>query len=142
MRGEESIEMSTSLTPSEKPDGDPVASDSSTSAQTLSLQEFAESVFSNWNLVAEKLGLPVAMKLTQERLDAIRRRVERDKDWPTTYCRALERLPLAKFCFGFLDEDGKPAGWMMSLDEFIKPGRIYKILEGKYDHAQTPRRTA
>jgi hypothetical protein len=83
------------------------------------------SVISDWNSFADVLGLPKCRE-TSGRESKIRTRM-RDKEWASSYLKALSLLKNCPFLIGKNDR-----GWKANIDWFLQPDSVAKILEGQY----------
>jgi hypothetical protein len=84
-----------------------------------------KSAFDEWNLIAQRLGLPTARKLDAARRKAIRcRLVDGGLD---AWREALSAVELSRYCRGDNDR-----GWRADLDFVCQPKSWRRLLEGSY----------
>lgn len=77
-----------------------------------------------WNAVKAFVG---CRGLAGKRLRALQARA-RSKDWAESWREALARAAKSPFCTGANDR-----GWRATIDWFLRPDTLAKILEGHYD---------
>ncbi len=77
-----------------------------------------------WNAVR---GFRGALDLTNDRLRHFQARVH-NRQWVASWREALARAAALPFCLGAGER-----GWRATVDWFLKPGTVTKILEGTYD---------
>lgn len=83
--------------------------------------------FNAWNEMANRIGLPMALKLTDSRAKALRARLREHgaESWKT----ALAAVERSEFLRG---EGGR--GWRADLDFVLQPSKFVKLIEGGYSH--------
>lgn len=92
----------------------------------LSLEGVQE-VFDEWNRAAVKSGLPQCLVVSDKRRRTLCVRLREDF-FTANWKPAISRVAASKFCQGDSER-----GWRASLDWFIQPDSVAKIMEGKYD---------
>ena len=83
-----------------------------------------------YNHMAEKTGLPKAMKITKARKSKIVARLK-DCDGIEGWKAAIEKLGNSEFCQGKNDR-----GWKADFDFLLKESSFVKLMEGKYDNVK------
>jgi hypothetical protein len=81
-----------------------------------------------YNETASKLGLPRCQKLTPDRRNKLRLRLN-EVGGLETWVQAIEHLADVPGLIGTNDR-----GWRVSIDFLLRPGAILRITEGAYDH--------
>ncbi len=108
--------------PSPSPSPSPKEGESNASLPLVTIQ----TVFDEWNTTASRSGLPKCLLISDKRRQALNVRLKNEfflANWRT----ALKRISGLKFCLGENER-----GWVASLDWFITPDAVVKIMEGKY----------
>ena len=82
----------------------------------------------HYNAMAELLGLPQCVVLTDKRKAALRARIKEHGE--DNVCRAIEALKQSEFLAGANDR-----GWRANFDFVMRPGSFVKLLEGAYTSA-------
>lgn len=77
-----------------------------------------------WNQIE---GLPKIRKLTSDRKTSLRARLK-EKDWRENWQEGVRKIAQSSFCRGKNNH-----GWVASVDWFLRPDTLTKVLEGKYD---------
>ena len=80
-----------------------------------------------WNVIAARYGLPACRMLTGARRSALAARL-RDPDWAANYPAALAGIERSAFLRG-----GNARDWRASIDWFLRPNSVTRILEGQYE---------
>lgn len=88
--------------------------------EAKSLEEFT----TRWNQIP---SLPKVRKLTPKRKTSLRVRLK-DADFLQNWQEALAKVQSSPFCCGQNER-----GWQATMDWFIQPETLNKIMEGKYD---------
>lgn len=91
-----------------------------TEKSTTTPQEFLDA----WNMVP---GLTAAKGLTGKRLRHFQARI-RDAEWSETWRVAMRKASESAFCRGENDR-----GWRATVDWFLRPETVTRLLEGQYD---------
>ena len=86
-----------------------------------------ELAFENWNVCAEKCGLPAAMVLTEDRKRKIGARLK--EHGLDGWIKALIKIEGSKFLRG-----GSDSGWKADLEFLLQPKSLNKTIEGAYDN--------
>ena len=82
--------------------------------------------FENWNITAETLGLPQAMKLTRKRRSQLRQRLK-ENGGLDGWNEALVAIQSSPFLLG-----QSSSGWRADLDFLLQPSSFLKVIEGAY----------
>lgn len=82
--------------------------------------------FENWNITAETLGLPQAMKLTKRRRSQLRQRLK-ENGGLDGWNEALVAIQSSPFLLG-----QSASGWRADLDFLLQPSSFLKVIEGAY----------
>jgi hypothetical protein len=90
---------------------------------------FTDIAFSEYNVLADKIGLPQALKLTTDRRKKLSARL--DEFGLDGWRQALSNLEASDFCRGQNDRR-----WKASLDFLLQPGSFTRVLEGVYVQQQ------
>lgn len=105
-------------------DGSPPAAPVAAAVMTVpSLGVSPAAFLEAWNMA----GLTPCRKLTSTRLQHFRARAA-DSLWRDSWREALTRATASSFCRG-----GGDRGWRATVDWFLRPDTVAKILEGTYD---------
>jgi len=91
---------------------------------------FIKDVFDAWNTMAESVGIPKCLIVSDSRRRALQVR-QRDKFFIENWNVAMDKVLKSTFCKGDNDR-----GWTATFDWFIKPENFTKIVEGKYDNRE------
>lgn len=86
-----------------------------------------DEAFRAYNAVAERVGLPVAQKLTEPRERALRARLK-DCGGLAGWRVAMEKLEASPFCTG-----QNAQGWRADLDFVLQAKSFTRLMEGAYD---------
>lgn len=89
-------------------------------------KENIKQAFDDYNALAKKIGLPIALKLTKPRKDKIKSRLE-DCGGIDGWAVALQKLEESDFCRG-------STGWQASLDFLLQQSSLLKLIEGNYEN--------
>lgn len=92
---------------------------------------FIKEVFDAWNEMAEKIGIPRCLVVSDSRRRSLQAR-QRDKFFIENWNMAMGKVVKSKFCKG-----DNERGWTATFDWFIKPENFTKVMEGKYDDRGT-----
>jgi len=82
--------------------------------------------FENWNITAETLGLPQAMKLTKRRRSQLRQRLK-ENGGLDGWNEALVAIQSSPFLLG-----QSASGWRADIDFLLQPSSFLKVIEGAY----------
>lgn len=93
-----------------------------------SLSQDIQEVFDSWNRLR---GLPHCLVVSDSRRRTIRVRLV-DPFFKANWKLALAKIEQSDFCRG-----GSERGWRASFDWFIRPDSVAKVMEGKYDKANS-----
>lgn len=91
--------------------------------EASTLSEFCD----RWNKIP---SLPKVRKLTHKRKSALRTRLK-EPEFRDNWREAMARMAESNFCKG-----QNAQRWQATMDWFIKPDTVTKILEGKYDNRE------
>ena len=106
-----------------EPDIDlPVSLDRTLECQALKL----------WNETAERIGLPMAQKLTDPRRRSLKARLSESGGLDGWRC-ALEKLEASSFLTGKSGRTGEHANWRCDLDFILRQQKFTKLMEGGFD---------
>lgn len=115
------------------PTGDPEPShgrEGNYSELSKELHTLCDKAVEDWNLMAERTGLSQVQRMTEQRTEALGKRL--------TECGGLDGWRHA--CTVIEKSDyltgGGPNGWRASFDWLIKPDTFAKIMEGAYSNAK------
>ena len=85
--------------------------------------------FSAWNQLPEPI--PHVQRMSDKRKKKLRTRMA-DSWWCDNWRKALDKIPQTPFLCG-----DNNRGWKADIDFFLQPDSVTKILEGKYDKANS-----
>jgi uncharacterized protein YdaU (DUF1376 family) len=89
----------------------------------------AQEVFDSWNSYG---ALPRCLVMSDKRRRTLAVRLN-ESFFAANWVAALNKVASSKFCLGESER-----GWKASLDWFIQPDSVAKIMEGKYDNTINP----
>jgi hypothetical protein len=92
-------------------------------------------VFDGWNEMAERSGLPKCLVMSDQRRRKLVIRIG-NEFFKSNWRQALKRVEQSSFCRGDSER-----GWKASLDWFMQPDSVAKLMEGKYDSVRQPNGT-
>jgi hypothetical protein len=88
-------------------------------------QKHAEEILVIWNLLPD---FPKIRFLSDGRRKTLRERLK-NRTWVLNYKEALSKLSFSRFCKG--ENERK---WKATIDWFLRPDTVSKLLEGQYDN--------
>lgn len=77
---------------------------------------------------------PIRGRISGERAESLKARLA-DTDWRDTWREAIDRVAESPFCCGENDR-----GWKATLDWFLRPDTVQKLIEGHYDFGKERQR--
>lgn len=101
---------------------------------TTSVDELAtarDDIAARWAAVAASTELENFARWTDKRKTALRQRWK-DAFWREHYAEALDLIPGSEFLRGY-----GSTGWRATIDWFLKPESVVRIIEGKYHKRKT-----
>ena len=94
--------------------------------KTPTPQPIASLLLKSWNDMAKEAQLPTCRTMTKARNASLSERLK-DADWRLSWEKAISTIPSSAFLCG-----NNKRRWKASIDWFLKPDSVTKILEGKY----------
>lgn len=98
------------------------------------LKEFSDQVMVTWNGMAMEAKLPLVKAFGDKRLVELEKR-KRDKHWLEHWEEAIKMIPKQKFLLGINNR-----GWQATMDWFLRPESVNRILEGLYERCDSTQR--
>lgn len=94
--------------------------------------ELVESILREWNLEAAKTDrrMEAARAITEKRKTAVNARLA-EKEFAENWQAAIAKVGQSRFCNGVNERR-----WVASIDWFLKPETVVRIIEGRYDNRQ------
>lgn len=85
-----------------------------------------------WNAVAERIGLPLAQRMTEQRKAKLKARL-REVGGIEGWRAALQKVEASPFLTGRAKRAKGHEGWKCSLDFLLQESSLTKLMEGMYD---------
>lgn len=100
-----------------------------TKRRTVDIEQLARKVLEAWNALGPPF--PRARRLADRRLANLRQRAK-SPEWLKSWREALRLVPTSAFLRGELPARNRTQAWVATLDWFLRPGTVDRLLEGDW----------